>query len=70
MQSLETGRKELQDAIECLKNEKEGLERRLDESENQMKSNGELYEKLKDQVASCEKVAQVNAQLKIDNTVC
>ena len=69
LQSLETGRKELQDAIDLLKNEKEGLERRLDESENQMKSNSELYEKLKDKVASCGKLAQVNAQLKIDNAV-
>ena len=69
LQILETGRKELQDAIELLKNEKEGLEQRLDESENQMKSNGELYEKLKDKVASCGMLSQVNAQLKIDNAV-
>ena len=66
---METGRQELQDAVEFLKKEKEGLEQRLDESENQIKSNGELYEKLKEQVASGESLAEVNAQLKKDNAV-
>ncbi len=69
MQTLEVGSKELQDSIDCLKKEKESLEQRLEDYENQIKCNGELNDKLKEQVDSCGKLAQVNTMLKKDNEV-